>query len=78
MKSIFGTIHTEFRGYLELLDDLIPVLIYLTNYNIKKHPLRANNHPDIEIGNNSTTSIQTSSSDEQNNVRFDLGTTYND
>ena len=49
MKSNLGCIHNKFRGNFKLLDDLIPVLIPLTNYNMKKHPLRANNHPNIEI-----------------------------
>ena len=54
MKLLFGCIHVKFRSNLNLLDDLIPLLIAFTNYNIKKHPLRNDNNLNNNSNNTDT------------------------
>jgi len=43
MKSLFGITYQEFRGEFNFLNDIIPIVISLTNYHIHRHPLRKAN-----------------------------------
>jgi len=47
MKSLFGITFNEYRGDIELLKEIIPIVICLTNYHIKEHPLRNPNQDPI-------------------------------
>jgi len=40
MKSLFGITYSEFRGEFNLLNEIVPIIICLTNYHIHRHPLR--------------------------------------
>ena len=44
MKTIFGCCHETIRVNRNLMDDLICINVCLTNYHIKKNPLRIENH----------------------------------
>jgi len=59
---VFGLMHGVYKGELLLLNDLIPIIVCLTNFHISRRPLRRNN---TEIHSSDDTSSDFSPSDEE-------------
>lgn len=72
MKMVFGLMHGVYKGELLLLNDLIPIIVCLTNFHISRRPLRRSN---VEIHNSDDSSSDFSPSDEEfgnNNGEFNM------
>ena len=73
MKSIFGIVYGEYRGDLELLVDVIPILICLTNFHIHKNPLRKKTSRNDQTNSSSSSSeLSDSLNDENDGIGFNL------